>query len=89
MSVYSGYQRVCVILHMSVITQGGVSALISAAMEGKIEVVVELVKAGANVDKQDYVCEYIYTCITHDVHVTTLASSCTESTFIVIHILHV
>ena len=47
----------CVILHMSVITQGGVSALTFAAMEGKTEVVVELVKAGANVDVQSKVCQ--------------------------------
>ena len=46
----------CVILHMSVITQGGGSALMLAASEGKTESVVELVKAGANVDVQDKVC---------------------------------
>ena len=51
----------CVILHMSDITQWGDSALMGAAMEGKTEVVVELVKAGANVDMQNKVC--------HDVHV--------------------
>ena len=44
---------------MSVITQDGVSALMFAAMEGKTEVVVELVKAGANVDMQDKVRSYI------------------------------
>ena len=49
----------CVILHMSVITQYGESALMWAAMEGKTEVVVELVKAGANVDMQSEVCQYI------------------------------
>ena len=49
----------CVILHMSVITQNGVSALMCAAREGKTEAVVELVKAGANVDMQDKVCQYI------------------------------
>ena len=48
----------CVILHMSVITQRGRSALMWAASEGKTEVVVELVKAGANVDVQDKVCQY-------------------------------
>ena len=48
----------CVILHMSVITQWGDSALMWAAMGGKTEVVVELVKAGANVDVQDDVCQY-------------------------------
>ena len=58
---------VCVILHMSVITQKGYSALMLAAMEGKTEVVVELVKAGANVDMQTEVCQYIY--VPHDVNV--------------------
>ena len=59
MSVYSEYQCVCVILHMSVITQVGESALTLAAREGKTEVVVELVKAGANVDLQTEVCQYM------------------------------
>ena len=54
----------CVILHMSVITQRGDSALMWAAREGKSEVVVELVKAGANVDMQNSVCQYnTCTCI--------------------------
>ena len=48
----------CVILHMSVITQYGASALMLAAGWGKTEAVVELVKAGANVDMQDEVCQY-------------------------------
>ena len=52
----------CVILHMSVITQEGWSALTFAAREGKTEVVVELVKAGANVDMQDKVYVYVNTC---------------------------
>ena len=56
----------CVILHMSVITQNGWSALMFAANEGKTEAVVELVKAGANVDMQNKVCQYIY--VVHDVH---------------------
>ena len=51
----------CVILHMSVITQNGWSALMEAAMKGKTDIVVELVKAGANVDMQDKVCQY--TCL--------------------------
>ena len=55
----------CVILHMSVITQDGWSALMLAAMMGDTEAVVELVKAGANVDMQNKVCQYIY--VTHDV----------------------
>ena len=49
----------CVILHMSVITQDGRSALMYAASGGRIEVVVELVKAGANLNLQDTVCQYI------------------------------
>ena len=46
--------NVCV-LHMSVITQLGYSALMEAARKGKTEV-VELVKARANVNMQDNVC---------------------------------
>ena len=42
---------------MSVITQEGYSALMLAAMRGKTEVVVELVKAGAIVDMQNEVCD--------------------------------
>ena len=57
----------CVILHMSVITQDGYSALMLAAMEGETEVVVELVKAGANVDMQSKV--HIQTCTCCYVHV--------------------
>ena len=49
----------CYILHMSVITQGGWSALIQAASGGLIEVVVELVKAGADLNIQDNVCHNI------------------------------
>ena len=45
---------------MSVITQGGFSALMVAAWEGKTEVVVELVKASANVDMQNDVCCIMY-----------------------------
>ena len=48
---------VCVILHMSLITQDGLFALMVAAREGETEVVVELVKAGANVDMQTKVCQ--------------------------------
>ena len=54
---YYAYVNMCVILHMSVITQDGISALTWAAMEGKTEVCVELVKAGANVDMQTKVCQ--------------------------------
>ena len=57
MSVYSECQCVCVTLH---ITQEGYSALMLAAMEGKTEVVVDLVKAGASVDMQDEVCSIMY-----------------------------
>ena len=41
---------------MSVITQDGYSALIEAAWGGHTEVVVELVKAKANLDLQNEVC---------------------------------
>ena len=68
MSVYSEYQ--CVMLHMSVITQSGDSALIVAAREGRTEIVQQLVKAGANLDLQNKVCQYVET---HDVQ-------CTQST---------
>ena len=60
----------CVILHMSIITQYGRSALTLAAMWGETEVVVQLVKAGANVDMQDNVCQYIHFNVhVHFVHV--------------------
>ena len=52
----------CVILNMSVITQYGDSALVCAADCGKTEVVVELVKAGANLNLQDTVCQYRSAC---------------------------
>ena len=41
---------------MSVITQDGYTALILAAYKGRTEVVVELVKAKANLDLQTEVC---------------------------------
>ena len=41
---------------MSVITQDGHSALILAAWGGHTEVVVELVKANANLNLQNKVC---------------------------------
>ena len=44
-----------VILHMSVITQGGDSALMMAAWCGYTETVTELVKAKANLDLQNNV----------------------------------
>ena len=43
-----------------VITQGGNSALILAAMRGETVVVVELVMAGAKMDIQNEVCKYVY-----------------------------
>ena len=64
----------CVILHMSIITQDGWSALMGAAIEGETEDIVELVKAGANVDMQDGVCHAIlYIYVTHDTWKYTLA----------------
>ena len=57
-------------LHMSVITQNGWSALLWAAYKGYTEVVQQLVKASANLDLQNKVCQYIET---HDVQ-------CTQST---------
>ena len=50
--------RVCVcVCHTThVILQDGDSALMLAAEEGKTEAVMELVKAGANVDMQNEVC---------------------------------
>ena len=44
-----------VILHMSVITQDGDSALMEAARWGYTEIVAELVKAKANLDLQNNV----------------------------------
>ena len=48
----------------SVITQSGETALMRAASGGHTEVVVELVKAKANLDLQNNVstCYYDYTC---------------------------
>ena len=46
---------VSVRLHMSIISQYGVSALMYAAMEGHTEVVTQLLEAGANTDLQDKV----------------------------------
>ena len=54
-------------LHISVITQDGWSALYLAVIEGNTEVVQQLVKAGANLDLQDKVCQYVET---HDVQFT-------------------
>ena len=70
----------CVVLHMSVITQDGVSALMAAASEGKTEAVVELVKAGAKVDMQTEVCQYIY--VVHDVNVQNHTSRLNSLLFV-------
>ena len=40
-------------------TQDGWSALMKAAREGRTDVVVELVKAGANLNLQHTVCQYL------------------------------
>ena len=54
----------CTFTTTSVITQYGETALMEAASEGHTEVVVELVKAKANLDLQNNVCHYsVYTCI--------------------------
>ena len=58
----------CVILHMSVVIQDGYSPVMLAAMKGETEVVVELVKAGANVDMQNEVRTYVNTFVVHNVH---------------------
>ena len=55
MSVCSEYQ--CVMIHMSVITQRGQSALMKAAYYGHTDTVKELVTAGANLNLQDNVCQ--------------------------------
>ena len=48
----------------SVITQSGQTALMEAARWGRTKVVVELVKAKANLDLQNNVCHYsVYTSI--------------------------
>ena len=52
---------VTVILHMSVITQDGNSALMGIATGGKTEIFLELLKAGANLNLQDRVCQFIIT----------------------------
>ena len=67
----------CVILHMSVITQYGNSALMIALIHSRAEAVVELVKAGADLNLQDKVrvCQcwrytylYYYTLATGKYH---------------------
>ena len=46
-------------------TQYGDSALMRAAWHGYAEVLVELVKAGANKDLQDNVCIYVHVHLCH------------------------
>ena len=58
----------CVILCVYVTTQDGNSVLMMAARAGKTDVVVELAKAGANVDMQNKVRSYVNTFMVHDVH---------------------
>ena len=51
---------ISVSLHMSVMTQWpGDSPLMIAAQEGRTEVVSLLLKAGANIDLQNKVCQYM------------------------------
>ena len=66
MYMYGTYVSVC-ILHILAthVCYHGWSALMLAAGWSKTEVVVGLVKARANVDMQDNVCQYIY--VVHDV----------------------
>ena len=52
-SVYSEYQ--CVSYYTCLSSQGGNSALMLAAVNGWTEVVVELIKAGANLNLQNKV----------------------------------
>ena len=50
---------VSVILHMSVITQDGDSALMRAVYYGETEIVAVLVKAGADLNLQNKVCQNV------------------------------
>ena len=60
MSVCSEYQ--CVMIHMSGIAQSGESALMRGASGGRTDTVKELVTAGANLNLQNNVCQYVETC---------------------------
>ena len=53
---------ICILLHTSVITQDGYSALMKAAYMGQTEVVVELAKAGADLNLQNNVCQH-FACV--------------------------
>ena len=48
---------------MSIITQDGETALMRAAWKGYAEIVVVLMKAGANKDLQDKVCHKLITIV--------------------------
>ena len=66
MSVCSEYQ--CVMIHMSVITQSGQSALMKGISYGHTDTVKELVTAGANLNLQNNVCQYSNNVQTLDIH---------------------
>ena len=53
------YQYTQHAIHVYLITQYGATALQVAAWRGKTDVVVELVKNGANLNLQNDVCHYI------------------------------
>ena len=61
---------------MSVITQGGKCVLMEAAYWGETEIVVELVKAGAKLNLQNTVCQYLISLV-HDVQSDILICTCT------------
>ena len=52
---------VYVVLHISVITQDGCTALMLAAQWDRVGAVVELVKSGADLNLQDTVCHMLHT----------------------------
>ena len=60
-SVYSEYQ--CVSYYTCLSSQDGDSALMEAAYRGKTEVVVELIKAGANLNLQNKVQKLSILCM--------------------------
>ena len=62
-SVYSEYQ--CVSYYTCLSSQGGASALMEAARWGNTEVVVELIKAGANLNLQNQVQRLSILCTIH------------------------
>ena len=59
------YFALYVIMDMSVMTQGGDTALVKAARKGNTEVVAVLVKAGATKDLHNEVRCYIANCISY------------------------